>query len=268
MRKPALSAFGLVSVCVLLATPAVFADTTGDAVPATFSLRFVPETEPLSAGDYQSPGTVSGFEPLSAKRAVLYSLLLPGLGDYYAGHKTRATAFFMIEAGIWISYGTMKSQSNQREDAFQDMAVRYAGVSATGLSDDYYSTIGQYNTHRVYESEFKKEHRFDIWPDVGYEAMEQYYVENRVTDFEEWVWQSEIHRQDFRELRSSSRLSDRRAEYMFALAAANRIAAALFSYHAVVTCNNSGEIQTSGYRLDFSTPSKDYATAISLVRFF
>jgi len=268
MRKPLLFAFGLVAVCVAFAAPAVFAETTGDTIPELFSLRFVPETAPLAASEYQSPEPVSGLEPLSAKRAVLYSLLLPGLGDYYAGHKTRATTFFMIDAGIWISYGVMKSQSSQREDAYQEMAVRFAGVSATGLSDDYYSTIGQFNTHSQYEAEFKKEHRIDIWPNVGYESMEQFYVENRVTDFEEWAWQSADHRRDFRELRSSSRLSDRRAGYMFALAAANRIIAALFSFHAVKTYNDSLEMQTGGYRLDFSPPSKDYATAVSLVRFF
>ncbi len=268
MRLPFLFVFGLVAVCVAFTTPVVLAETPGDDVPELFSLRFVPETEPLAASDYQSLETVSGLEPLSAKRAVLYSLLLPGLGDYYAGYKTRATAFFMIDAGIWISYGVMKSQSSQREDAFQEMAVRYAGVSATGLSDEYYSTIGQYNTHRAYEAEFKKEHRIEIYPDIGYEAMEQHYIENRVTDFEEWVWQSNEHRQDFRELRSSSRLSDRRSGYMFALAAANRVIAALFSYHAVKTYNDGLEMQTGGYRLDFSPPSRDYATAVSLVRFF
>jgi hypothetical protein len=268
MRKTFFFAFGLAAVCVAFAAPAVVAGTTGVEVPELFSLRFVPETEPLAANEYQSPEPVSGLQPLSAKRAILYSLLLPGLGDYYAGHKTRATTFFMVDAGIWISYGVMKSQSSRREDAFQEMAVRYAGVSVTGLSDDYYSTIGQYNTHREYEAEFKKEHRIDIWPDVGYETMEQYYIENRVTDFEEWAWQSDEHRQDFRELRSSSRLSDRRAGYMFALAAANRVIAALFSYHAVKTFNDGLEMQTGGYRLDFSPPSKDYATSVSLVRFF
>ena len=168
---------GLVVVCVALAAPAVFADTPGDAVPVFFSLRFIPDTEPMTARDYQSPEPVAvGSDPLSVKRAVLYSLLLPGLGDYYAGRKTRATAFFMVEAGIWVSYGVLKSQSAQREDAFQEMAVRFAGVSASGLSDEYYSTIGQYNTHREYEAEFKSEHRFDIWPNVGYEAMDLYYV--------------------------------------------------------------------------------------------
>ena len=55
---------------------------------------------------------------------------------------------------------------------------------------------------------------------------------------------------------------------MIALAAANRVVAALFAYQAVKSYNSSGEIQTGGYRLDFSTPSSGYASAISLVRFF
>jgi hypothetical protein len=238
-------------------------------VRSLFSLRFVPETQPLHDPSAQTPGVYVGEpEPLSAKRAVLYSLLLPGLGDYYAGRKGVATAFFMVEGGIWISYGVLKTQSNRREDTYQQMAVDYAGVSQTGLSDDFYSTIGQYNTHLEYETQFKQEHRIDIWPDVGYDAMEAYYVENRVTDFEEWAWRSNEQRQAFRELRSDSRLADRRSEYMIALAAANRIVAALFAYQAVKSHNNSTETRTGGYRLDFNSPAARYAAAVSLVRSF
>jgi hypothetical protein len=259
---------GVVLIC-LTAAPSVFAETAGEPPLENFSLRFLPQAEWPEGQDELTPDlAVGGYEPLSAKRAVLYSLLLPGLGDYYAGHKTRATTFFLVEAGIWVSYGVLKTQSNNREDTFQQMAVQYAGVSMTGLSDDYYSTIGQYNTHLEYEAEFKKEHRIDIWPDVGSEAMEQYYIENRVTDFEQWEWTSNAHRQDFRSLRSSSKLADRRSGYMIALAAANRVVAALFAYHAVRSYNNSGDMQTGSYRIDFSIPSKDYATAVSLVRSF
>lgn len=241
-------------------------ETTGGSL---FSLRFVPETRPLHDPENQSPGLYVGEpEPLSVKRAVLYSLLLPGLGDYYAGRKSVATAFFMAEGAIWISYGVLKTQSNRREDTFQQMAVDYAGVSARGLSDDYYSTIGQFNTHLEYEAQFKQEHRIDIWPDVGYDAMEKYYVKNRVTDFEEWAWQSNEHRQAFRELRSDSRLADRRAGYMIALAAANRVVAALFAFQAVKSRNGSNENQTGGYRLDFNSPAARYAAAVSLVRSF
>jgi hypothetical protein len=242
---------------------------TQSAVPELFSLRFVPETQPLHDPASRTPDVYVGEpEPLSVKRAVLYSLLLPGLGDYYAGRKSTATAFFMVEGGIWISYGVLKTQSSGREDTYQQMAVDYAGVSATGLSDDFYSTIGQYNTHLEYETQFKQEHRIDIWPDVGYDAMETYYVENRVVDFEEWTWRSNEQRQAFRELRSDSRLADRRAGYMIALAAANRVVAALFAFQAVKSRNSSTETQTGGYRLDFNSPAARYAAAVSLVRSF
>lgn len=253
-----------------------------EEAPAGFSLRYVPETRTAaSAGEFvpsfQAEDDNSGGE-LSAGKAVLYSLLLPGLGDWYAGNKTRATSFFIVDAAIWTSFIVFQIQGHDREDAYQNMAVGLAGVSSTGHSDDFYSVIGQYNTSDVYESEFKKEARIDIWPDVGYEAMEAYYLANRVADFEEWAWQSSDQRIDYRQLRSASKLSIRRSKYVLALAAANRLVASIFAYQGVRSANRGREeigaspADRGGYRLEISSPPgarRDrYTAAVSIVRSF
>ena len=48
-----------------------------------------------------------GKEVKSTRRAFLYSVLVPGLGEWYAGAKTRGLVFFGIEAvalGVWSSW--------------------------------------------------------------------------------------------------------------------------------------------------------------------
>jgi hypothetical protein len=256
-----------------------------DGTPPGFSLRFIPETQPVSNDADESSALFQGTDDgapgeLSAGRAVLYSMLLPGLGDWYAGNKGRAKAFFIVDAAIWTSFIVFQVQGHKREDSYKQMAVDLAGVTSTGHSDDFYSEVGQYNNSDVYETIFKQDHRIDIWPDVGYEAMERYYLENRVADFEEWAWANSDQKIEFRHLKTASKNAYRRSNYVIALAVANRVIASIFAYQSVRSSRNESseheEVGASGssggYRIDFSSPSfarpGEYAAAVSVVRSF
>ena len=64
----------------------------------------------------------SGGEAKSPRRAFLYSVLVPGLGEWYAGAKKRGLVFFGIEAvavGVWASW---KGKGNDKEDEFRAVA--------------------------------------------------------------------------------------------------------------------------------------------------
>lgn len=242
----------------------------------TISLRTIPDVQPgpePSLGDWFQDTVAPERGEISLKRAISYSLLLPGLGEYYAGHTYRARAFFAIEAGIWTSFVVLRAQGHLREENYKEFVAQFAGVSGTNHSDDFYKTIGLYESSDDYEAEFKAEGRIDLYPDVGYEALEQYYLENRISDFEEWAWSSSSRRIDFREMRSSSRLAYRRSWYMVAAAAANRIISAISVYQAVKSRGTTDEAGGSGgYHLDFGPPRHDtrgeYAAAVTLIRTF
>jgi hypothetical protein len=252
-----------------------------------YSLRHISEALPLTdalastapSGNFwnQQAGAEPENEP-SVSRAILYSLLLPGLGDWYAGNKSRAKMFFVVDAAIWTTFIVFQVQGHQREDSYQEFAQTFAGVASTGHSDDYYSVIGQYSSSDAYESDFKKESRVDLWPDVGYDALESYYLQNRVSDFEEWQWRSFEDRVDYRDLRSSSKLAYRRSTYFLAAAALNRVVASLFAYQTVRSSRSkpgddgAPETNKGGYRLNITSPaigSRDgFSAAVSLIRSF
>ena len=64
----------------------------------------------------------SGGEVKSPRRAFLYSVLVPGLGEWYAGAKKRGLVFFGIEAvalGVWSSW---KGKGNDAEKEFRAVA--------------------------------------------------------------------------------------------------------------------------------------------------
>ncbi|HEU4929930.1 MAG TPA: hypothetical protein VFU38_08870 [Candidatus Krumholzibacteria bacterium] len=203
------------------------------AEPVRFSLRDAASTPaavgaPASEWNYQDE-VAAAQAPLSPPKAVLYSLLLPGLGDWKLGNKNRATVFFAVEGLIWVSFATFQVQGGDYEEEYEDLAARFAGVSRSGHSDDFYATIRDYDSSDEYEADIKNEGRYY---DTGSEALEQYFIENRVEDYEPWLWASTERRLQYSETRSASKTAYRRADYMIAAAAANRVVSAVFAYAA------------------------------------
>ena len=208
--------------------------------------------------------------PISTTRAVLYSLLIPGLGDYKLGNHGRATAFFIAEGVIWVSYAVFEVQGNQREDEYQDLTVRFAGVTRTGHSDDFYATLREFDTSEEYEADVKLDGRNELVNSGGLEALnadalERYFVENRLEDYEPWQWASVDRKLQYSEVRSSSKTSYRRADYMIAAAAANRVVSAIVTYAAG---HNANRQPTVGYRFNVVPGARGVDVAFTLTRSF
>ncbi len=212
------------------------------------------------------------YEQKSKSKAFFYSLLLPGLGHAYVGDKQGAKTFFIIEAAIWTSFIFFEVQGYIREENYQDYAQVFAGVSGTNKSDDYYSLIGQYDSWVDYEAYLKNEGRFALYPDADSQTLDEYFIDNRVSDYEPWVWRSVDERRTFRGNRSDSKLSYRRALYAVAVAMGNRAAAAFFSLGATNNANEKLDGNSIGYGLEFGAPvdhpGDDFETGVSFIATF
>lgn len=233
----------------------------------TFSLRNLPPVDTAESGKTGDrsqtavpPGVAQIEEaageavPKSKSKAILYSLLLPGWGHYYVGDKQGAATFLTIEAATWTTFIVFEVQGYLREEGYQDYAQVFAGISGADHSDDYYSVIAEFDSWTDYEESIKSEGRFALYPDAGAAALEEYFVEHRVSDYEPWVWKSADVRRDFRSNRSSSKTSYRRALYAVAVAAANRVASAFFVIKATNDANESIQGNRVGYHLEFGAP--------------
>jgi hypothetical protein len=233
----------------------------------TFSLRTLPpagkntqsvlEAVPPSAAApaFARLGDGSaGLLPKSKSRAILYSLLVPGWGHYYVGDKRGAATFLAVEATAWTTFIVFEVQGYLRKEGYRDYAQVFAGIAGGDHSDDYYGVIAEFNSWAEYAESIKSDGRFAIYPDADAAALEKYFVENRVSDYEPWVWQSEDVRREFRSFRSSSKRSYRRALYAVAAAAANRVASAFFVIKSVNDANRPVEENRVGYHLEFGAP--------------
>ena len=59
-------------------------------------------------------------EAKSPGKAFLLSLLLPGLGELYAGARYRAAGFMTAEAVTWVAYAHWRSKGTDLRDEFRD----------------------------------------------------------------------------------------------------------------------------------------------------
>ncbi|MEJ2719590.1 MAG: hypothetical protein P8181_00435 [bacterium] len=239
------------------------------------SLRTAPAVtsggEPAGFQIPDNPAFLQTAEPRekSGKRAFVYSLLLPGLGQWYAGDKAQARLFFAVEGTIWASFAVFMIQGYIREEDYKEFAQVFAGVSSTDHSDDYYSVIGEYNSWIPYEESVKSEGRFEFYPNTDARTLENYWIENRVSDYEPWVWQSADVRRNFRSQRSASRRSYRRGLYAAAAALLNRAASSFFAIGAAKRANRQEPI---GYRVEVGAPwegpDSGFRTGLSIVKTF
>lgn len=258
---------------ILVAALTLIAATAAAAGSDGFTLREIPEsawsvpTDGAGEPHWLDGASAEGDGAPTMTRAILYSLVLPGWGDYYAGRRDRARYFFIAEGAIWTSFAVFRIQANRDEDAYRNFAVQFAGVTSTDHSDDFYAELRQWNTSDEYEAFIKSDGRFYIYPDVGSEALDAYYLENRLSDFEPWQWESFDRRLQYAELRSASKAEYRRSHYSVFAAAVNRLVSAVFAYQAVKS--QRGSMEQGRYHIELNTPLEaGYGAAVSIVRSF
>ncbi|MCU0639065.1 MAG: hypothetical protein MUF59_04255 [Candidatus Krumholzibacteria bacterium] len=158
--------------------------------------------------------SIHGGAPRSPAREAAMSFLLPGLGQYRMGNRTRAKIYFGLEGAGWIAAGAFFWQSMVRRDEYEEYAVAYAGVPGTGLDEDYYEKIGDFISSDGpggYNESVLIEARNLYYPDKA--AMDAYYEENMIEGDLAWRWETEKSYHNFKDLFAGSDASRRRAVY-------------------------------------------------------
>lgn len=167
----------------------------------------------------------SGFK--DGRKAMLYSLLLPGLGEYWLGHHTRAQIFFAAEAGIWTAFGVFRVQGGNRKDRYREWASVFAGAPERD-NDEYYRVLANYIASEgpFSANETVRRQARAIYPDDR-EAQEQYLAANGYFGDNAWEWESEEAFDRYKEIRKSSLDSYDNASLTLGLLVANRLLSVL-----------------------------------------
>lgn len=207
------------------ATPAAWAP-----LAAIYDGGLPPDLAVPAAAAAQVEGEAAAVEAAPAKsvskKALLYSLLLPGMGELSMGEKGRATGFFIAEGLIWSSFIYWTVAGNLRQDDYIEQANLNAGVGVNDGSDDYWRLVGQYERSsgtgpESYEEALRRTAR-DTYPDDP-AAQDAYVAENLPTGAEAWEWTSSDLHSTYQSTRENSNSAFNRAQYSFAAAILNRI---------------------------------------------
>lgn len=188
--------------------------------------------QPVDATAQPMPATAP--KQVSLARAATLSAILPGLGEYYSGHNTRALLSGMGEAAVWISYGTFKVQEDVRGDRAIEYAIAYAG-GTPGADDDYYQAMGQFQRAEGpgMWNEFVRKRERDTGEIVGVE----YHGEDA------WAWPSIERFIEYRELRQGSLAAAERATNALAFAIVSRVVSVISVVQAVRSDQKHAEAQ-------------------------
>ena len=99
---------------ILFASPILSPDMT--------ITRLVQQTETEKQPVEEEEKLFSSEDVLSTKEAFLFSLVLPGAGEFYAKSYIKAGAFFLAEAGFWSGFMYFMHQYSIKEDEFMAYA--------------------------------------------------------------------------------------------------------------------------------------------------
>ncbi len=119
----------------------------------------------------------------SPKRAFVYSLLIPGLGQKYAeSHALKTLAFIGIEVGLWMGYFNRHNKGNIATDDFEKFANDHWFEGDTSIDttyrgwldylgyteDDFTHHLSEHRDQQYYETIGKYDQFRAGWDDYGY----------------------------------------------------------------------------------------------------
>ena len=170
------------------------------------------------------------LEKKSAGLAILYSLLLPGMGELYADGYESGKYFTIAEGVLLATYIGMSVYANSQEDNYKAYATSNAKINTNGKDDSYFATISEFEDIFQYNDEKALERNFDQ-------------MLNTESDF--WKWGSTQDRQTYRSLWSSSEQTFNDLRFVVGLMLLNRVASAINAARLVSAYNSRIEEQIS-----------------------
>lgn len=159
----------------------------------------------------------------SVFRSVVYSLVLPGMGELYAGGFDDGKYFLMAESGLWLTFASFELYGNWLQNDARRFAAAHASASIDGKEDQFFVNAGNFSS--VYDYNEKKLRDRDVI-DV-YDPNGSYF----------WQWDNEQSRLRFRDLRVKSDNVFNNVRFVVGAIIVNHIASAINAARVAINKN-------------------------------
>lgn len=166
----------------------------------------------------------------NAGLAIIYSLLLPGMGELYAENYSSGKYFTIAEGALWATFIGMNVYGNWQENRYKTYAKTYAGINPEGKDEDFYATIGLYTSIETYNNEKALERRYDEM------LSEQKFF---------WKWNSTEQRKTYRSMWTSSEQTFNDVRFVVGAMLVNRLVSAINAVRLVSSYNSELEKEVS-----------------------
>lgn len=172
----------------------------------------LPQSEP-------APGRKSLF------LAIAGSVLIPGLGEWYAGNFEESGKYSLAaEGALWVSYAALRLHGSWVRNDARAFGSQMAGISFSGKDADFEVNIGNFLTVDDYNQAKLKNREFDkLYTDPAYA----------------WSWTSDAERQRFKDERIRSDRIVQSAKFVIAGLVVNRVISAFAAGRGAAAANRA-----------------------------
>lgn len=240
------SAFFLVSIVTIGAAQTSFdrlrseLSSPGTASPLRVTQELGPET------GRRSPAT-----------AAFYSLLVPGMGEWYAGRFDIGRYSLIAEGTLWLSYYSLQRYGTWIRDDARSFAVIHAGASVAGKDDQYFVDLGNFMDTDEYNAKKLTDRTPELLydPDAGYR----------------WRWDSDVKRREYRTMRVAGETVLNTSKFVIGAVVVNRLISAVNAVRLVRQHNEGLTDGAGAWRIESSVTrvgERPDGITVSVVRTF
>ncbi len=178
---------------------------------------------------------VTSNEKKSTALAIMYSLLLPGMGELYAGDYTIGKYLTAADGVFWGVLIGFETYGQRQEDNYKAFAQSNGGVTLDGKDEDFFARVGSYMSVDEYNT---------------VQELNREYSKSYNVDTHYWGWESNDKRKEYRNLWTSSEQAYNNVRFAVGALILNRIVSVINAVR-VVNKHNKNLSQELGWNLNF-----------------
>ena len=156
--------------------------------------------------------------------AILYSMLLPGMGELYAGDYSSGKYFTIADGVLWGTFTGFEIYGKWKENDYKSFAESKAGVNLNGKEAEYFANIGIYQSIDDYNAAMELNRDFN----KTYNTASYY-----------WKWNNNDQRKEYRDLWSSSESTYTNVRFVVGALILNRLISAVNAVRLVSAYNKN-----------------------------
>lgn len=198
------------------------------------SAAFIPiEVDDFDQDEYKS-------HKKSVALAMLYSALLPGMGELYAGDYSFGQYLTITDAFLWGTYIGVNSYAGSMEDNYKSYATSIGSADVEGKDDKYFADIGNYVDIDQYNRRQELDRNFiEVYDESTYY----------------WKWDGQLERSEYRGMWKSSETAYNNLRFITGALILNRVVSIINAVRIVAKHNNNLK-EELGWTIDFGVSNQ------------